>query len=580
MDKNTEQDTSPSSSHIESSPPVPAETVQKDDENTCFDPLPSLIFNYDASSKELSVNTFASGETSSVNSYQLKQSIHCKGYENWCLDDSALSDLAEKLSQGEAYQGVIGRCEDASVKIDITSDKQIVWATLIPAQGGDTLSAEAVTASIEALEICAQCIDQAAIDELISTQNPEKTCIAKAIEAGVSKPSRFEQLIQEDDNNTPCEKNDGSVDHKNIHNFIVIEKGQPLLRRIAAKIGTSGLDVLGAEIPAEAVKDLPFPKKLDGVEIDPSDENLLIAAVNGHPVYTKDGVMVDPVLHLTCVNMQSGNINFSGSVLIKGDVESGFSVKADKDIIVKGTVLKATITSGGSILVSEGIIGADTDAKNEPISEHSSASDYTCQLTAAKDIHAKFITLSNVQCGGDIVAKEYLLNSRVQAKGVVRLGQTGGKGCIMGGHTHGDKGIVAKVLGSEAYVLTPVSAGRCPQAKAQLDMIETEFTQLQQQHQDALEEISAFKDAGDAEPEKLAIQKTIDDLQQKLHSLTHKSKVIQGAITIMSEAKIAATQTLYPNVKISINGGEIVSKNKRGHTVLAKVGKAISLVKH
>lgn len=450
----------------------------------------------------------------------------------------------------------------------------------MPAQGGGKLTAETVNKNINTLQISTQCIVQTAIDKLISTQSTEKTCIAKAIDAGISAPSHFMQLIQEDDSNKPCENSDGSVDHKNIHNFIVIEKGQPLLRRIPARIGAPGLDVLGTEIAAESVKYLPFSKKLDGVEVDPSDKNLLIAAVSGHPVYTKDNVIVDPVLHLQCVNMQSGNINFSGSVMVKGDVESGFSVEADKDVIVKGTVLKATITSGGNIIVSEGIIGADTDAKNRPISEHSCASDYTSQLTAVKDIHAKFITLSNVQCGGDIIAKEYLLNSRVQAKGVVRLGQTGGKGCIMGGETHGDKGIVAKVLGSEAYVLTPVSAGRCPQAKAQLDIIEAEFKQLQQQHQDALEEINTFNEADDADLQTQKIQKVTDELQKKLHSLTHKSKVIQGAITIMNEAQIAATQTLYPNVKISINGCEIVSKNKRGQTTLAKVGKAISLVKN
>lgn len=109
MDKNTEHDTPDSSPHLESGPPVPKETVKKDHEIACFDPLPSLILNYDTSSKELSVNTPARGDASSVNNYQLKQSIHCKGYENWCLDDSALNDLAEKLSQGEAYQGVIGR---------------------------------------------------------------------------------------------------------------------------------------------------------------------------------------------------------------------------------------------------------------------------------------------------------------------------------------------------------------------------------------------------------------------------------------------------------------------------------------
>lgn len=556
----------------------PTETAIAPSEKTCVDPLPSLILNYDAASNELSVNTPASAESRCVNSDQLKQSIHCKGYENWLLDDTALNELATQLSLGEAFQGVIGRREDACVQIDISVDKQSACATLIPAQGGETLSQEILSSSIKAHELHEDCIDPLAFDTLVASQAGEKITIARAIPPGKSSPCRFEPLIQEEASVTPSENTDGSVDHKNIHNFIVVDQGQPLLRRIPAIIGKSGTDVLGAEIPAEVFNDLPFPKNMEGVEVDAEDEHLLKATISGHPVFTTDGVMVDPVLQLPCVNMQSGNINFSGSVMVKGDVESGFTVKATSDIVVKGTVLKATIIAGGSVQVSEGIIGADTDANGEPITESSQGENYTTQVTAAKDIHAKFITLSNIQCGGDIDANEYLLNSLVQAKGFIRLGQTGGKGFIIGGHTHADKGITAKVLGSEAYVSTPVSAGRCPQAQTQLNQNNSEHEKLLQKKADVTDSIGSLSETNDAS-ERENLKTELVDIDRKLSEMQHKQKNIMTAISSMKNARVTITQTLYPNVKISINGSEIVSKNQRGHTVLAKFNNGIKLLK-
>jgi uncharacterized protein (DUF342 family) len=52
------------------------------------------------------------------------------------------------------------------------------------------------------------------------------------------------------------------------------------------------------------------------------------------------------------VNFKTGNIDYDGDVLVRGDVLPGFTVSADGNINIEGAVEAATITSrNGSIVV-------------------------------------------------------------------------------------------------------------------------------------------------------------------------------------------------------------------------------------
>ena len=58
------------------------------------------------------------------------------------------------------------------------------------------------------------------------------------------------------------------------------------------------------------------------------DKLKLISKVDGHVTLENDKVFVSNVLELVDVDASTGDINYSGSVMIKGNVLAGFSVKA------------------------------------------------------------------------------------------------------------------------------------------------------------------------------------------------------------------------------------------------------------
>ena len=82
------------------------------------------------------------------------------------------------------------------------------------------------------------------------------------------------------------------------------------------------------------------------------DGTKLISQVSGHVQLEGDKVFVSNCLELVDVDASTGDIDYDGSVVIKGNVLAGFSVKAAGDISVSGIVEGATLISGGNITLN------------------------------------------------------------------------------------------------------------------------------------------------------------------------------------------------------------------------------------
>ena len=74
--------------------------------------------------------------------------------------------------------------------------------------------------------------------------------------------------------------------------------------------------------------DDPYSVKLEGVEIDPTDPDLLKSKIDGCPTLLENGVRVEPVYTIRNVDLHSGNIDFLGTVIVTGGILSGMTVKA------------------------------------------------------------------------------------------------------------------------------------------------------------------------------------------------------------------------------------------------------------
>ena len=137
--------------------------------------------------------------------------------------------------------------------------------------------------------------------------------------------------------------------------------------------------------------------------------------------------------------METGNVHSkSGAVRVRGSVRSGFKVEAPGDIIVDEVVEEADIVSGGSVVVSGGVI---MNRKN--------------RIVAKNDVTAKFFQNALIAAGGDVTAEAELSHCDVKAGG--RVAVLGSSGMISGGRVESAGGVQAEYLGNEARSKTSIT---------------------------------------------------------------------------------------------------------------------------
>src|SRR5690606_12910229 len=114
----------------------------------------------------------------------------------------------------------------------------------------------------------------------------------------------------------------------------------------------------------------------------------LYAVTDGMVTFTdNEKVNVFPVYEVNGdVDYRSGNIDFVGNVVVRGNVISGFRVKAEGDVRITGSVEGAEIIAAGSIDIAEGIV-----AHNKGF------------VKAGKTIKCSFIQDANVEAAEDLI---------------------------------------------------------------------------------------------------------------------------------------------------------------------------------
>ncbi len=228
---------------------------------------------------------------------------------------------------------------------------------------------------------------------------------------------------------------DGSVDFHQLGNIKPVKPGDKLATLTPADHGKPGINVVGAPLPPNkvSVQILRFGRNITISE----DKCTIYSQVAGHVTLVDDLVMVSDVYEVPAnVDASTGDIEYKGTVNIVGNVNTGYAVKADGDIVVNGVVEGATLIAGGNIVLKRGMQGMSRGS-----------------LEAGGNITAKFIENSRVVSGGTLMC-DAVLHSDVECKGEISI--LGKKGLINGGHVRSFTNIAATQIGSPMGTSTVV----------------------------------------------------------------------------------------------------------------------------
>lgn len=432
---------------------------------------------------------------------------------------------------------------DAMITVDVTHDEMHATITVsAPAVGGSEASAEQIERMLSIQGVVVG-IDAAKISDFVD--NPiygEPVIVADAIEPVDGRDAYIAYNFETDRSKLRLkESENGQIDFKELNLIQNVVEGQPLAVKMLPEHGKAGKTIYGRYLEAKNGKDINMPLG-NNVVVD-TDGRTILAATNGQVMLVGDKITVEPVYEVSGVNLKTGNISFLGTVIVKGNVEDGYSVKASGNIEVSGTVGNAVLEADGDIVVSLGILGRDEGV-----------------VRAGRSLWAKFIQNATVEAEEYIVVSDSIVNSNVTSNKKILV--QGKRAAIIGGHLFATEEIYAKNIGTKAGGSeTVLEVGFDPRAKRRLQGLQTDNDALMRELEDVelniatLENQKKIRKQLPLEKEE-NLRKYIarrDEIYVESKNMTNEIEQLQAYLRELKViGKISASGTIYAGVKVYV----------------------------
>ncbi|HSV32205.1 MAG TPA: FapA family protein [Atribacteraceae bacterium] len=250
------------------------------------------------------------------------------------------------------------------------------------------------------------------------------------------------------------ENESGRVDYFNFIKIPEVRSGDILAELIPPGAGTPGKDVMDQEIPASPGRESRLVKGKN-VEIT-DDGSRAIATAAGRPALVGKAISVFLVFEVQGdADLTTGNINFVGSVVVRGTVRSGLSIVAGGNIEVWGNVEAADLEAEGNIVIQGGVFAGGKG-----------------KIRAQGNIQVKIVENGSLEAKHSVLIGEAVLHSSVSAGRNIVVNE--GKGMIVGGSIKAGELVWAKTIGSPMGTRTEIFVGISPVARKEHALLRQE----------------------------------------------------------------------------------------------------------
>ena len=363
--------------------------------------------------------------------------------------------------------------------------------------------------------------------------------------------ARIEYLYKKTEEDTPApvaEDEEGRVDYRAAHKIDNVTKGTLLARKIPPTKGMSGMTVTGKTLAAVDGKDIDVSMG-KGVAVSPDNKDEWIADADGQVVIKENKISVLALYEIPGdVNLSTGNIDFIGTVIIRGDVKDGFKVFAGEDLVVNGVVEGAELKCGGKLSIAGGVSGNDK-----------------AKIFCAGDANIKYIRNAIVDVGGSLTSGQAIMHCKVTVGKKVSV--AGQKGVIVGGQVIAGEQVHAASMGSNFATPTEIIVGEAIGLRDELQRMENELKAALENLDKTKKGIQFLKDlqvkmGGNLPPDKKELLTKLTRAQFKLmadtKTLAEKKQDIEKKEQESSEdrrrhAKVTCMGIIHTGVKITIN---------------------------
>lgn len=341
--------------------------------------------------------------------------------------------------------GILPLDFSGTFSVTIAPDAMSAAVNIHPAGPGGSLPGRNELTRLIAEESIVYGIDTAVIDHIIAAcaagKPPEEpVIIAHGSEPVHGENGRIEYHFNTTSSLKPKENSDGSVNYKSVEIVTSVEKNQLLASCHPPSSGVDGSTVLGKKILAN--KGVPARLPLGPhTEPDPSNPDHLRATTDGIVRLTAGGVEVcEGFVIPGDVDFSTGNVNFEKTVVVNGDVKSGFDVHCGGDLQISGTIEECHITVGGNLLCRYGFVGQGRGI-----------------IEAKGDVNIGFMKNQTVKSFKSITIAKEAINCTLRARNAINV--HGNPLSVAGGTLIARVSITVHTVGNHSGIRTHLEAG-------------------------------------------------------------------------------------------------------------------------
>ena len=288
----------------------------------------------------------------------------------------------------------------------------------------------------------------------------------------------------------------GSIDFRDRGNAPFVDADAMLAQKTPPQNGVPGKDIYGQTVLVDDPYDPPFEAG-DGTYLQNEDLEIM-ASVNGQPHLDAMGKFTvnEEMIINGDVDFKTGNVDFSGNIVVRGTVKEGFSVKGVS--LTAQAVEGATIELTGDLAVSDGMTNT--------------------VVKTVGNVHTKFINNCRILGFGNLMAFKEVVDSNIMISGKCQMPT----GHIIASTISATGGVEAKAIGTETSAPPFLKVG-----------VAEHVEELKRANADAVD-VSLKKIQG--------IKKQISELEIQGHEL-HKS------VTETTQARDRAKKTISDEAK-------------------------------
>lgn len=322
----------------------------------------------------------------------------------------------------------------------------------------------------------------------------------------------------------------------------LVSPGTPLMRWHPTQPGQAGVTVTGQALPAREGQEIQ-PQPGPGCDVSPGDVRLLIATAAGLPLYSRQGVRVDPLEEHDSHTLPA---QFHGehSLRLRGDLAPDQVVTSAGHVIIEGQLNGGRIEAGGDLVITGPVTG--------PV-----------WLRSSGHLHVSDVSQGLIWAGGQLHLHGRLDNCRVLVNGLLQ----GEGGSLCGGKLHCRQGGQIGELGHPEYDPTEVEWGAQPLFSERLHTLEAQLQELRRQLDRLIQAQIRARSQGNRE--------AVQSLRQQQHLLRlHEDSCHNERDTLLtkpsSPVELLITRQLSDGVVLHLGGHALHSQAASGPVLICE----------